>query len=455
MATGALVPSDVPPARRPAFEFNARMARSVNLAGNFEFPGWQPVPEVALDAARDAGFTGVRIVVGWADHRGPAPEYTVDADYLAAVDATVEAARRRGLAVVVENHNDEALTADPAGQRPRFLALWRQLAAHWASAGDDVAFDLLNEPHGALDGAAWNALLREAVAEIRAISPQRILLVEPGSYAGAEALDALVLPDDPLLIASIHDYRPQEFTHQGAAWVNPVPPVGVTFPAPGRRPVGRQWSDDGGQASTWTDVGVTITPTKADSYLQLVRTPGLAASRVGVTVDRDMELVLRCLSDAQGAWPTGVTVAARAGVEVRVDTAACGSAEVASVVVMAGVGEPLQPWSVTGLTLTSHGVVLPVIGDDVDVAVAPVRQAAVWGRANQRPVNLREFGAYEAAPTLSRARWAATVRTAEETAGVSWTWWEFSDANFSQYSSATGQWRRPLLGALLPGSPLR
>jgi endoglucanase len=36
------------------------------------------------------------------------------------------------------------------------------------------------------------------------------------------------MPDDSNLIATIHNYAPFSFTHQGAEWVTPSPPVGVT-----------------------------------------------------------------------------------------------------------------------------------------------------------------------------------------------------------------------------------
>ena len=81
-------------------------------------------------------------------------------------------------------------------------------------------------------------------------------------------------------------------------------------------------------------------------------------------------------------------------------------------------------------------------GDDLE-------KAAAWGISHRRPVYLGEFGAYGKADMDSRARWTAFVaRTAEEK-GLSWAYWEFC-AGFGVYDPTAGEWREPLLRALIP-----
>jgi endoglucanase len=75
--------------------------------------------------------------------------------------------------------------------------------------------------------------------------------------------------------------------------------------------------------------------------------------------------------------------------------------------------------------------------------------AADWGRRNNRPIFLGEFGAYSKADMNSRALWTdAVARTAEEM-GISWSYWEFC-SGFGVYDPVAEQWRDPLLKALIP-----
>ncbi|HJZ59323.1 MAG TPA: glycoside hydrolase family 5 protein [Gemmataceae bacterium] len=76
-------------------------------------------------------------------------------------------------------------------------------------------------------------------------------------------------------------------------------------------------------------------------------------------------------------------------------------------------------------------------------------QAAAWGKTNNRPIFLGEFGAYEKADMDSRARWTAAVVREAEARGFSWAYWEFG-AGFGAYDRQAKAWRDPLLKALVP-----
>lgn len=79
--------------------------------------------------------------------------------------------------------------------------------------------------------------------------------------------------------------------------------------------------------------------------------------------------------------------------------------------------------------------------------------AADWGRSQDRPIFLGEFGAYERADMDSRARWTGFVAREAEADGFSWAYWEFC-SGFGVYDPNARTWRFPLLRALLPDSPL-
>jgi len=75
-------------------------------------------------------------------------------------------------------------------------------------------------------------------------------VIGPTSWNWAGALSALKLPNDAHLVATIHNYAPFAFTHQGAEWVSPRLPTGVTCCDPaqvaemtGPLKVARPWAD--------------------------------------------------------------------------------------------------------------------------------------------------------------------------------------------------------------------
>jgi Cellulase (glycosyl hydrolase family 5) len=63
------------------------------------------------------------------------------------------------LNIVLNVHHYDELNDAPRGQRPRFLGLWRQIAARYASWPGRLYFELLNEPRAAMTARAWNELI--------------------------------------------------------------------------------------------------------------------------------------------------------------------------------------------------------------------------------------------------------------------------------------------------------
>jgi endoglucanase len=78
--------------------------------------------------------------------------------------------------------------------------------------------------------------------------------------------------------------------------------------------------------------------------------------------------------------------------------------------------------------------------------------AARWGKENDRPIFLGEFGAYSKADMESRLRWTSFVEAEARRLGFSRAYWEFG-AGFGVYDRDAGAWRQPLKEALL-GGPL-
>jgi len=76
--------------------------------------------------------------------------------------------------------------------------------------------------------------------------------------------------------------------------------------------------------------------------------------------------------------------------------------------------------------------------------------AAAWGKANNRPLNLSEFGSYNKADMESRARWTRFVADTAVERGMSFHYWELCAAEFGLYDQQTKAFRKPLLEAVIP-----
>jgi endoglucanase len=139
-------------------------------------------------------------------------------------------------------HHFDELIASPTAEQPRFVAIWAQLAARYRDRPASLKYELLNEPNGPID-AQWNMLYPSALAAVRAVDPDRTVILDATSWASARTLSSLKIVDDPALVVTFHMYEPILFTHQGASWmpaeyqtkgvIFPGPPCAPLTPAPG------------------------------------------------------------------------------------------------------------------------------------------------------------------------------------------------------------------------------
>lgn len=208
-----------------AAEAVERLGRGVNLGNALESPNFEGewgvvIEDEFFEIIRDGGFRSVRLPVRWETRAESSPPWTIEPVFLDRIDELVDLALAADLAIIIDFHHFEDLYSDPVGNTDRFVAIWRQIAEHFASAPPEVFFELQNEPHGDLTTEVWNDIIPPVLAAVRDTNPNRMVIVGGGSWNSAWELGDLELPDDPNLIGTFHMYEPFEFTHQGAEWVD-------------------------------------------------------------------------------------------------------------------------------------------------------------------------------------------------------------------------------------------
>jgi endoglucanase len=210
------------------------VGRCVNMGNHLESPkegDWgRKIAEDDFAIIAKAGFNTIRLPVRWAGHAATKPPYAIDPAFMSRVEHVVGLARAAGLNVILNSHNYDDLHAKPAGNAKRLAGIWAQVAARFArQPRDHLWFEIENEPHDKLTNANLVATLSPALAAIRKTNPDRAVVIGGEFWSGIDSLATLTLPDDPNVVPTFHYYEPFDFTHQGATWVNPSPPMGRVY----------------------------------------------------------------------------------------------------------------------------------------------------------------------------------------------------------------------------------
>lgn len=226
-----------------AMELAKEMKLGWNLGNTFDAPqgetAWgNPVTtKQLLQKVKELGFGTIRIPISWSTHVSPAPEYTIDSEFLNRVETVVNDALEAGLYVIINTHHDNEIytpTEENREQAKAYLtAIWSQIGTHFADAPYRLIFETMNEPRVAGSAFEWNINLGNAdcVAALEVVNElnqtaldairasggknaDRFVMVTPYVASPAAAAAIFKLPEDSAqdkLLVSLHSYSPYSF----------------------------------------------------------------------------------------------------------------------------------------------------------------------------------------------------------------------------------------------------
>jgi endoglucanase len=435
-----------------AFAANKLLLKTVNYSG-LEAPKegeWGPMLEEAgFEAIKQAGFTAIRLPVKFSNHADATAPYKLEPTFLARVDWAVQNTTKRGMAIIIDLHHYNELTLSPEANKARFLGLWDQIAKHYQPQPQNLIFELLNEPNDKLE-PFWNEYAAAALSVVRKSNPNRTVIIGPNGWNSADRLADLKVPNDPNLIVTFHNYTPFEFTHQGADWVSPIPKTGAGWPPASNatlRPPWQNWSWDSQVTPTASGIEVEYKKGWAGAYFHS-DTAASGYSSLRLKTDRTVKLLLSCFNNSNGAKARALPIETQVGTVLEVPLTSCGDGKAfKDLIIQSSLPDAQAKFMVQTLELIGPNGTDGFISDAQGQIRAYLETASGWGKANNRPMFMGEFGSLNKGEMASRVRWTEFTRVEAERRGISWAYWEFN-GNFGAWDPKAKVWRTDLRKAL-------
>lgn len=186
-----------------------------------------------FDALSKQGFNAVRIPVTYAQHLGKAPDYEINAEWLARIKEVVDYAIKDDMYVILDTHHEPNYWLIPDEKHEEacveeLSAIWKQVAEYFKDYDEHLIFEGMNEPRKKGTENEWNGGKAEervvvnhlnqafvdAVRSTGGNNETRLLIIcTYGNNAGKEAVQDLKIPADNHIAVAVHMYTPYHFTY--------------------------------------------------------------------------------------------------------------------------------------------------------------------------------------------------------------------------------------------------
>lgn len=158
----------------------------------------------------------------------------VKSDAFKYLDRCVGWCEAHGLNVILDLHKTVGFSFDKGEEETGFfeeetyqdifMAMWSEVAKHYAGKASNVAFELLNEITEQRYAMIWNGIAARTIREIRRFAPDNYILIGGIFNNSIFGLTLLDKPCDEKIVFNFHYYNPLIFTHQKAYWVDKMTP---------------------------------------------------------------------------------------------------------------------------------------------------------------------------------------------------------------------------------------
>jgi endoglucanase len=194
------------------------------------------------------GLNAVRFYLNYSYFEDDNRPYTYKQTGWNWLDQNVAWARKYGIYLIINVHVPQggyqsqgkggALWDVPENQN-RFIAWWKAIADRYKNEPAIAGYDLLNEPVTTQSIDQWKTLAERLVKAIRTVDNRHLIVVErlnavAGNWKDYNGERNLFLVQDENVLYQFHTYDPYEYTHQTFSWANRPPTEFETYPDPTR-----------------------------------------------------------------------------------------------------------------------------------------------------------------------------------------------------------------------------